>query len=214
LSRIKTRPPQLVERPCLAKCLRHHLQEDITFKDHEDRIRVEMYPSYVHTDINAMVPRCTTADLDLQDALDSPTKETWILNHHKLRCLACLWSPSDRQRTGSPELDNKSDFFFITKYGQGLLPENMYLVLCSECMHSTTWTSFPVTKPKLIQFGTMDWKLAPTAPCVLYGQKPRPIKPAGVKPEPKKTPPNEDPTVPRSPLSNLTHNLNKIDSMI
>jgi hypothetical protein len=209
--------------------LRHHLQ------DHQDQGRasviyennkITMYPSYVQTDITAMVPRCSTADLDLQNALDSPTKETWILNHHKLRCLACLWSPSDRHRTGSYKLENKSDFFFVTKYGQGLLPENMYLVLCSECMHGTTWTSFPATSPELIQYGTMSWKLAPTAPCVLHGQKLRPIKPAGVKglkPKPKKTPPNkgplkhednEDPTATRSPLSNMTASLNKIDSLI
>jgi hypothetical protein len=129
-----------------------------------------------------MIPRCTTTDLDLQDALDSPTKETWLLNRHKLRCLpiACIWSPSDTRRTGKPELDNKSDNFFVTKYGKGQLPTNMYLILCDECMCGSTWTSFPEDKPEYIQYGTLKLKLAPKAPSVLYGQKLKPIKPAGV----------------------------------
>jgi hypothetical protein len=75
-----------------------------------------MYPSMVHTNISSMVPRCTTTNLDLQDALDSPTKETWVLEHHKLQCLGCMWSPSDTRRSGNPELDNKSDFFTKKKY--------------------------------------------------------------------------------------------------
>jgi hypothetical protein len=91
-----------------------------------------------------------------------------------------MWLPSNARRTGSPELDNKSDFFFVTKYGRGLLPTNMmYLVLCKKCMHGSTWTSFPVNDPKYIKYGMRNWKLAPTAPSALYGQKLRPIKPAG-----------------------------------
>jgi hypothetical protein len=97
----------------IPKRLRHHLPEHLregraSVINENNRITITMYPSYVHTGITAMAPRCSTADLDLQNALDSPTKETWILNHHKLHCLACLWSPSDRQQTGSPKLENKS----------------------------------------------------------------------------------------------------------
>jgi hypothetical protein len=89
--RITTQPPTVCQTPCRTPTPppsrtttgRQNLQEP-------QGKRVAMYPSYVHTDITAMVPRCTTADLDLQDALDSPTKETWILNHHKLCCLAVV----------------------------------------------------------------------------------------------------------------------------
>jgi hypothetical protein len=221
----KTTEPQPEPPLFTPERLRHHLPERYqegraseTYKKN----RVAMYPLYVHTNITAMVPRGSTADLDLQNALDLPTKETWLLNHNKLRCLACLWSPSDRQCTGSPELENKSDFFFVTKYGQGLLPGNMYLVLCAEGMlHSTTWTSFPATSPKLIQYGTMSWNLAP-----YMAKNSSQIKPAGVKElklKPNKTLPNkgplkheenDDPTVMRSPLSNMTDTINKINSLI
>jgi hypothetical protein len=87
--------------------------------------------------------------------------------------------PSDTRRTGKPELDNKGDFFFVTKYGKSQLPTNMlYPILCDECMHGSTWTSFPANKPKYIQYGRLKWKLAPKVPSMLYGQKLRPIKPA------------------------------------
>jgi hypothetical protein len=98
------------------------------------------------------------------------------------------------RRTGLPELDNKSDFFFVTKYGKGLLPTNMYLVLCDECIHSSTWTSFPMSDPKYIKYGMLKWKLAQNAPHVLHGQKLRPIKPTGIpdlKLKAIKTPPNK-----------------------
>jgi hypothetical protein len=77
-----------------------------------ERNRVTMYPTDIHSNIMSMVLPCTTTDMDLHHALDSPKKETWLLNHHKLHCLACLWSPSDKKRARSAELDNKSDFFF------------------------------------------------------------------------------------------------------
>jgi hypothetical protein len=194
-----------------------------------ERNRVAMYPTDVHTDITSMVPRCTTTDLDLHDALNSPKKETWLLNHHKLRCLACMWSPSDKRRTGSTELDNKSDFFFVTKYGKGLLPTNMYLTLCKECMYASPWTSFPVSAPQYIKYGTLKWKLAQSERAAqVHGERLRIVKPAGVpdlKPKTKKTLPNkrlkydtEDWSRPknpvaRSPLSNLENNLKKIGSL-
>jgi hypothetical protein len=97
-------------------------------------------------------------------------------------------------------LDNKSDFFFVTKYGKGLLLSNMYLTFCEECMHTSTWTSFPVTHPDYIEYGTLKWKLALKEPRTLHGQKPRPIIAAGVapldkKPEAKKTPPSKRRTI-------------------
>jgi hypothetical protein len=76
----------------------------------------------------------------------------------------------------------------VKKHGKGQLPSNMYLLLCSECMHSGTWTSFPVSSPQFIRYGTLQWKIAPKAPSVLHGQRLRPIKPAGVlnfEPEPR-----------------------------
>jgi hypothetical protein len=230
-SRTNESPTSSVESPFAIKSpqrCRYYLpalQEGKASHEYEEK-RVSMYPASVHTDITSMVPRCTTTDLDLQDALDSPKKETWVLNHHKLRCLACLWSPSDTRRTGSPELDNKSDFFFVTKYGKGLLPSNMYITLCEECMHTSTWTSFPVTRPDYIEYGTLKWKLAQKEPGALQGQRLRPIIANGVtpldrKPETKKTPPSkrpklntEDSTVMRSPLSNIENNLNQIGFII
>jgi hypothetical protein len=122
-------------------------------------------------------------------------------------------------------LDNKSDFFFVTKYGDGLLPTNMYLTLCEECMHTNAWTSFPVTLPNYIEYRTLKWKLALKEPRPLHSLKRlrRPIIAAGVrvlldkKPEAKKTLPStrlklntKENTVMRSPLSNLEHNLNQI----
>jgi hypothetical protein len=193
------------------------LQEGRASTEYEER-RINMYPSTVHTDISSMVPRCTTTDLDLQDALDSPTEETWVLNHQKLRCLGCMWSPSDTRRTGNPELDNKSDFFFVKKYGKGHLPTNMYLVLCSECMYGGAWTSFPTNEPHFIKYGTLAWKLAPKAPSILQGQKLRPIKPAGVqdlKPEAKETSPDKRrkfSSSDRSPLSCIENKPVKTDS--
>jgi hypothetical protein len=50
---------------------------------------------------------------------------------------------------------------------------------CISSSAARTWTSFP-DKPEYIQYGTLKWKLATKAPRVLYGQKLRPIKPAGV----------------------------------
>jgi hypothetical protein len=120
-------------------------------------------------------------------------------------------------------LDNKSDFFFVTKYGKGLLPTNMYLVLCNECMHGSTWTSCPVTDPEYIKYGMLNWKLALNAPRVLHGQKLRPIKPAGVPPDlktkAKKTPPNKklkfstNTAVKHSPLSNIENQPTKTGSL-
>jgi hypothetical protein len=81
----------------------------------------------------------------------------------------------------------------------------MYLVLCCECMHGSAWMLFPVNRPHFIRYGTLAWKLAPTA--VLHGQKLRPIKPAGVldlKPEANETLPDKRrklSTTDRSPLS-------------
>jgi hypothetical protein len=66
-----------------------------------------------------------------------------------------MWSPSDTRRSGNPELDNKSDFFFVKKYGKGQLPTNMYLILCSKCMHGGAWTWFPVNRPHFIKYGTL-----------------------------------------------------------
>jgi hypothetical protein len=93
----------------------------------------------------------------------------------------------------------------------------MYLILCDECMHGSTRTSFPVNKPEYIQYGMLKWKLAPKVPSVLYGQKLRPIKPSGVpdlKPKAMKNPPSKrlkysttNITVNHSPLSNI-ENLN------
>jgi hypothetical protein len=129
-----------------------------------------------------------------------------------------MWSPSDTRRTGNPELDNKSDFFFVKKYGKGHLPTNMYLVLCSECMYGGAWTSFPTNEPHFIKYGTLAWKLAPKAPSILQGQKLRPIKPAGVqdlKPEAKETSPDKRRKVSssdRSPLSCIENKPVKTDS--
>jgi hypothetical protein len=62
-------------------------------------------------------------------------------------------------------MDNKSDFFSVTKYGKDLLvPTNMHLVLCDECRHGITWALFHVTNPKYIKYGTLNWKLALNAP--------------------------------------------------
>jgi hypothetical protein len=175
-------------------------------------------------DIRSMLPRCTSTDMDLQDALDSPKKETWILNHHKLRCLACLWSPSDTRQTRSPVFDNKSDFFFVTKYGNGLLPSNTFLTLCEECIMQAknAWTSFPIIHPDCIMYRTQQWKLTPKGP-PLHSLK-RPIIVDGVrvlldkKLEAKKTPPSKrlklNNTVKRSPLSDLESNLNQIGFII
>ena len=127
-----------------------------------EKNRVAMYPTNFHTDITSMVPRCTMTDLNLRDALDSPKKEKWLLSHHKLCCLACLWSPSNKRQTGSAELANKSDFFFVTRFGKGLLPTNMYLTLCEECMYASPWTSFPDSTSEYIQYGTLKWKLTQT----------------------------------------------------
>jgi hypothetical protein len=105
-----------------------------------------------------------------------------------------MWSPSDTRRSGKPKLDNKSDFFFVKKYGKGRLPTNMDFILCSECMQCGAWTLFPASRPHLIKYGTLEWKIAPKAPSVLHGRKLRPIKPAGVldlKPEAKKTSPDK-----------------------
>jgi hypothetical protein len=192
---------------------------DLDLQDALDSPTKEMYPAKIHNGIMPMVPRCTTTDLDLQDALDSPTKETWLLNHHKLCYLACMCLPSNTRRTGKAELDNKSDFLFVTKYAKGQLPTNMYLVLCDECMHGSTWTSFPANKTEYIQHGTVKWKLAPKAPSMLDGQRIRPIKPAGVpnlKAKAMKTPPSKrlkfnttSIAINRSPLSNI-ENLNNL----
>jgi hypothetical protein len=212
--------PSSIESPFTIKTpqrCQHYLprlQEGRASSEYEEK-RVEMYPSIIHTDISSMVPRCSTTDLDLQDALDSPTEETWVLNHHKLRCLACMWSPSDTRRSGRPELDNKSDFFFVKKYGKGQLPSNMYLVLCSECMHSGAWTSFPVSSPQFIRYGTLQWKIAPKAPSVLQGQRLRPVKPAGVEPEPREKSTEKRrkfSTTDRSPLSRIENKPVKTDS--
>jgi hypothetical protein len=98
----------------------------------------------------------------------------------------------------------------------------MYLVLCNEYMHISTWMSFPVNDPKYKKYGMLKWKLALNAPNALHGQKLRPIKPAGVpdlKPKAMKTPPNKrlkfstDTAVKCSPLSNIENNLTKIGSL-
>jgi hypothetical protein len=87
--------PKSVESPFIIKTPEHcqyylpPLQEGRASHEYKRKI-ILMYPSTVHTNITSMVVRCTTTDLDLQDALGSPIKETWLLNHHKLRCLpAC-----------------------------------------------------------------------------------------------------------------------------
>ena len=205
--------PFTIKTPSRCRNYLPQLKEGKASNEHKEK-RISMYPSTVHMDITSMVPRCTTMDLDLKDALDSPTEETWVMNHHKLRCLACMWSPSNKRRTGSSELDNRSDFFFVKKYGNGMLPTNTYLTLCEECVHSNNWTSFPVSEPSFIKYGTLSWKLALDAPNALHGQKLRPIKATGV--EAKETPRNKrlkETTVERSPLSNTTCNLPKMGTL-
>jgi hypothetical protein len=94
----------------------------------------------------------------------------------------------------------------------------MYLVLCSKCMHSGTWTLFPVSSPQFIRYGTLQWKIAPKAPSMLHGQRLRPIKPAGVldfEPKPKENSTEKRrkfSTTDRSPLSRIENKPVKTDS--
>jgi hypothetical protein len=83
-------------------------------------------------------------------------------------------------------------------------------------MHGSTWTSFPVTDPKSIKYGMLNWKLALNSPIpvALHGQRLRPINKAvglsNLKPRARKSPPNKrlkvnntDLAVKCSPLSNI-----------
>jgi hypothetical protein len=113
---------------------------------------------------------------------------------------------------------------------KGLLPTNVYLILCNECMYTGPWTSFPVSAPEYIRYGTLEWKLAQSKPRAgqTQGKRLRPIKPAGVpdlKPKSKKTPPNKRPKYATndwlrvktpakcSPLSNIENNMKEIGSL-
>jgi hypothetical protein len=106
----------------------------------------------------------------------------------------------------------------------------MYLILCKECMYAHPWTTFPVSDPEYIKYGTLKWKLAQSKPRAgqTQGKRLRHIKPAGVpnlKPKAKKTPPNTRPKyatddwlrvktpAKRSPLSNIENNMKKIGSL-
>jgi hypothetical protein len=107
----------------------------------------------------------------------------------------------------------------VKKYGKGQLPSTMYLVLCSKCMHSGSWTSFPVSSPQFIRYGTLQWKIRPKASRVLHGQRLRPIsKPARAldfEPKPRENSTEKRrkfSTTNRSPLSRIKNKPVKTDS--